>query len=330
MVGKGRAPSSRTAPDRLAASSNGFGYEHVGEIQRSRMLAAMTEVVCERGAANVTVAHVVARSGVSRRTFYEQFTDREECFLAAFDEAVARARGYVIPQFQAAGRWRDRIRGSLAALLQLFDDEPFMRRLLVVESLGGGRRSLERRSCVLAQLVAVVDGGRAETKGGSRTTRLTAEGVVGAVVSVLHSRLLESDPGRLAGLVNPLMSMIVLPYLGPAAARRELEEPVLAVTMRGPAVHGNPLKGLDMRLTYRTVRALAAVAANRGSSNRMVGEASGINDQGQVSKLLARLERLGLVENTGGGFVRGEPNAWVLTERGEEVHGAIAGQTQGA
>jgi DNA-binding MarR family transcriptional regulator len=83
-----------------------------------------------------------------------------------------------------------------------------------------------------------------------------------------------------------------------------------------------------MRLTYRTVRVLMAVAAlgGRGSypSNRAVADGAGIKDQGQISKLLARLKGLGLIERTGGEPARGGPNAWRLTEKGREVYGAIS------
>jgi chromosome segregation and condensation protein ScpB len=79
-----------------------------------------------------------------------------------------------------------------------------------------------------------------------------------------------------------------------------------------------------MRLTYRTVRVLMAVAAHPGSSNRAIGERAGMADQGQTSKLLARLQGFGLIENTGRGSTRGEPNVWTLTAKGWEVHGAIA------
>ena len=78
-----------------------------------------------------------------------------------------------------------------------------------------------------------------------------------------------------------------------------------------------------MRLTYRTVRVLMAVAAHPGSSNRAVGDEAGIADQGQISKLLARLKRLGLVENSRDGQANGLANVWTLTERGREVYGAF-------
>lgn len=119
--------------------------------------------------------------------------------------------------------------------------------------------------------------------------------------------------------------MIVLPYLGPAAARKEIEKPAPERGHRPPTIRKDPLQDLPMRLTYRTMRVLISVARRPGSSNRTIGEDAGIGDQGQASKLLARLHKLGLIENKGGDPARGEPNAWVLTPTGREVHESIAG-----
>jgi AcrR family transcriptional regulator len=291
------------------------------------MLAAVTEVAAERTAGDVTVARIVDRAGVSRRTFYEVFDDCEDCLLAAFDRAVACASERVVEAYREQNGWRDRLRVSLVALLVFLDDQPFMGRLLIVESLGGGRGMLERRRRVMSTIVETVDEGRAEAKVGSGATPITAEGVVGAVLSVIHARLLEPDHKPLVELVNPLMNMIVLPYRGPAAARRELTAPVPKTTAPHPISTRSPLNDLHMRLTYRTIRVLAYIALDPGSSNRTIGEASGIADQGQTSKLLARLTKLGLIENTGIGPTRGEPNAWTLTTHGANIHNAITNQT---
>ncbi len=85
-----------------------------------------------------------------------------------------------------------------------------------------------------------------------------------------------------------------------------------------------------MRLTYRTVRVLVAIATVPGASNREVSDAAGVADQGQISKLLVRLERLGLIENVGEGHARGEPNAWQLTAKGQDVERTISRQAETA
>ncbi len=325
------------------------GHVRVGEIQRARIIAAMGELVRERGAGAVTVAHVVARSGVSRRTFYELFTDREDCFLAVFDIAIARAAESVLLAYEAPGKWHERVRAGLEAVLRFLDAEPELGYLCVVGALGGGERALERRTAVAGRLVDAIHTGRLECRAPRHPERLVAEGLVGAVLAVIHARLVAravagsatatgaaagsaAAPRRAVGgagafrpllcLLNPLMAMLALPYLGKAASERERRHPAPRAG-RPPAPRVDPLSGLDMRLTYRTVRVLTAIdtLGGRGAqpSNRQVATAAGISDQGQISKLLARLQALGLVGNTGGDHAKGEPNAWALTTVGRDV-----------
>jgi AcrR family transcriptional regulator/DNA-binding MarR family transcriptional regulator len=298
----------------------------VEEVQRTRILEAMAEMTVEWGAGAVTVSHVVARAGVSRRTFYELFADREACLLATFDLGVERARARVEPAYTAQARWRDGIRVGLATFLSFLEDEPALGRLCVVHSLGGGADVLSRRAEVLGDLSKVVDQGRTEGAAGSvQPSAVIAEGVVGAVLSVIYTRLQAAEEGSeeepLIELFGELMNLILLPYLGPSAARRELTRPVPKVqagtdaTLAGKDRDDDP----QIRLTYRTARVLTAIAEYPGASNREVAGHAGVVDQGQVSKLLGRLLRLGLIANTGDNTSRGAPNAWRLTELGERV-----------
>lgn len=327
--GSARKTPNRSGPARkifngLVPDVDGLGREQLAGIQRVRVLSAATEVVAEYGVANVTVAHLVARSGVSRRTFYELFSNCEDCFIAAFQEALEHVGRQVVQAYGAGGRWRERIRAGLTVLLELLDAEPDIARLLVVESLAGGPRALEHRQRVSEALRDAIDQGRDEAKPGQGPSSLTAESVVGAVLSVIHARVSQHDQRSLLELVNPLMGVIVLPYLGPAAARKEIEHSIPAGRPHTTQTAIHPLRDLGMRLTYRTIRALMAIGAQPGSSNRTIGEHAGITDQGQISKLLARLQNLGLITNTGAGHTQGEPNAWQLTPKGTSVHDAIA------
>ena len=306
------------------------GHRQLADIQRARLLAAMVDVVCESDAGNATVARVVARAGVSRRTFYELYEDREACFLAAFDAGVARATEFVREAHSPEARWAERLRPALAALLTFLEVERDMGWLLVVGSLGAGPRVLEQRRRVLDRVIALVEEGRHEVKAGEGPPPLTAEGLVGGALSLIHARMVDRDPAPLIELLPPLMSMIVLPYLGPAAARRELARLAPSANNGHSERAPDPLRDLDMRLTYRTIRVLLAIgelsepgARPPHPSNRQVADVAGIRDQGQVSKLLARLTQLGLIENAAEPQVKGEPNAWRLTHRGSEVRGVL-------
>ncbi len=291
----------------------------------------MLDVCSERGASNVSIAHVVERSGVSRRTFYELFNDREDCFIAAFEQALAYASERVIPAYTAEKSWRERIRGALVALLCFLDEEPVIGRALITESLAGDGLTLARRRDVIAQLTSIVEEGAAQGNGSFVPPPLTGEGVVGGVLAVIQDRLGGKPDRPLVELTNPLMSMIVLPYLGAGAARREMERaiPKSSSVAVEAMPFADPFKEAGIRLTYRTVRVLMAIAEHPGASNRAIGETAEIKDQGQVSKLLARLQRAAMVANTGLGPGQGAPNEWALTASGRQFVEGIRARTEG-
>jgi AcrR family transcriptional regulator len=315
-----------TATTRLRPGPSGLPRGQVTEIQRGRMLAAAVEAVEEVGYAHMTVAQVIGRARVSRKTFYDVFADREDCFLAAFDQAIAHVGALAREAYEQESGWRDGIRAGLARILIFLDDEPGLGRVCVVEAFGAGPTVLERRAQVLNELASVIDQGRAFASTTNQVADVTAEGILGAIFAVLHTRLLERDPRPLTDLLGSLMSIVVLPYLGARAASSELSRPPLerhgdsrpSTLMRTR----DPLDGLKMRLTHRTVRVLMVIAERPGASNREIAEGSGIVDQGQISKLLTRLARLQLVENTGEGQEKGASNAWNLTPRGAQVERA--------
>ncbi len=347
MPTKGRAPSRGRVPNALtpignglsqietirggADAANGSGRQgaHVIEMQRRRLLRAFLELVREQGLQGAGIGSMCKRAGVSRRTFYEVFTDHDACVLAALDEALRRICERVLPTYEGERRWRARIRAALIALLECFDAEPGLARLCVVETLRAAPEVSVRRKHVLDTLATVIDGGRGESKQDDALPPLTAQGVVGGALSVIHARLLEETHAQLVELAGPLMAMIVHPYLGPAAARREHERPAPSrpsVTARGL---DDPFKDLPIRFTYRTALVLATIAAEdqRGAhpSNRHIAINAGIADDGQTSRLLRRLQGAGLIENHGEGHAKGEANAWTLTQRGKAVQEAING-----
>jgi AcrR family transcriptional regulator len=295
------------------------------------VLSSTVRVVSEYGYGRMTVARVAGGARVSRRTFYDLFSDRDDCFLAAFEDGMARVSERVLVAYGGERSWRERVRAGLTAALGFLDEEPGVGSLLVVEALRAGPRVQEARAKVLGRLADALqhDGTRAGS--GRVLPPLTGEGVVGAVLGVVHTRMSAGRPGRMLDLLSPLMGMLVLPYLGSAAAQRELERPA-SRPARGSGKRagiaqassgGDPLAGLSMRVTGRTLLVVNAVGEHPGGSNREVADMAGVSDQGQISKLLTRLERLGLVLNTGEGHLKGEANAWRLTPRGEEIQHAI-------
>jgi AcrR family transcriptional regulator len=350
---------------RPASGADGAGGDDsrskIEAVQRARLIAATTELICERGATGLTVAAIVQRAAISRRTFYELFSNCEQCQLAALAHALDGAQRRALIAYQGVGGgWSRRVRAALEALLAFFDEHPQAAHLLVVESLGLGPKALRLRADVLRGLISVVEEGRREHRRGPEPAVLAGEALVGGALFVLHGRLAweaedarrpasvkagerprrparrsagaalagrpEPPVGRLVELTGQLMSMIVMPYMGAAAARKELHlpSPQIGLPVRDAKrrAHEAPLGPPGMRFTHRTVVVLAAIAelSAHGSapSNRQIATMASVRDQGQMSKLLARLRKLGLIDNAGG-RERGVANAWRLTRAGESV-----------
>ena len=195
-------------------SSRGLPREQVSEIQRSRLIAAAVRSVEELGYTDTTVAQITSRARVSRRTFYELFANREECLAEVLEEAVSLIESELAAADRSRLVWRERVRAGLWAILSFFDREPVLARVCVVQALQGGSTVLGRREDVLVRLASAVDEGRSESARAGDVTPLTAEGVVGAALAILYTRVLKGQREPLRGLLGELMAMIVLPYQG--------------------------------------------------------------------------------------------------------------------
>lgn len=337
----GRLPVRNPVP-----GARGGGL-YVSELQRSRLLEAAFAVIGEAGYRGMAVRKVAERAGVSSKTFYDLFSDREDCFIAAFDYGVQDLAWLARPAYGAQRDWVAGVRAGLGALLSVLDGEPALRRLLFVEALGVGPLMLERRAEVMVELAGVIDEGRVGVKGAEQLPPLTAEGLVGAAFSLVHARLSERDPEPLSGLLNGLMAMLVLPYRGRAAAARQLSYQIsqagqdfdtsdkAAKVARAGRTSWSPLGSappVDFRLTVRRQAVLATIAelgardstGEWGPSNREVADRVGIHDQGQISRLMMRLQEQGFVEDTHGPR---QTKAWRLTPRGEELVEAYSGES---
>ena len=170
MAAGKRAPSAWTAPDTKHPGGNGLRPEHVFDFQRGRLLAAMTAVSGEHGAGNVTVAHVVERAGVSRRTFYELFTRPRRVLSRGAGQRDRPGVPAVLAGYDPSAKWSERIRGALVKLLAFLDASPSTGRLLIVESLGAGPTAMERRERVLSSVDSGRERRRGRGEGGLRAT----------------------------------------------------------------------------------------------------------------------------------------------------------------
>ena len=312
-----QAKSKRPAPARPERErARRPGSLAGASVSRARLIEATRALACEQGYAAVTVTALLPRAGVSSKTFYEHFENAEDCFTAAFAEALRELRAAAMPVYQRPGPWAQRVRAALATLLAHLDGDRQLAVFVFLEAPKAGAAVQERRRQIWELLSMMLDGAR-NGQDVSAPPVLIDEVLVQGAISVIRARLAAREPPLLSGLLNQLMAAITYSYLGAQAAADELQRPFAP-----PPIAPEPQAPPAPRLTYRTMRVLAAIAARPGTSNREVADAAGITDQGQISRLLSRLQTLELIANDAGGE-KWAPNRWRLSERGEQLERAI-------
>jgi len=217
----------------LPAGRHGLPRDFVARSQRARILAALVECVGERGYPETRVTDLIARSGVSRKTFYEHFADKEECFLAAYDEAVALLMGHVTAAYEAEEAWVDAIRAALRAFLDFLAEHADLTRLCVVDIHAVGSRGVARRDATIRSFYYFLDAGRADAP--RALPGITAEGVTGGMYEIIYGRAVRGAIRELPRLLPELLYWAVMPFLGHDRAVAEMER-ARAETQAAPAV----------------------------------------------------------------------------------------------
>lgn len=193
------------------------------ESQRSRIHQAMIEVVSERGYPETRVVDVIGVAGVSRKTFYELFDSKEDCFLAAYDVLLGNLLEEATEAFESrpGSHWAERVGAALEALLDHLARHPDEARFAIVEVLAAGPKALTRRDAALRQFTGFLESGRSETS--FELPGITSIAVAGGVNELLYSEILHGAVSRLPSRLPDLMFWVALPYLGAegAAAQRE-------------------------------------------------------------------------------------------------------------
>jgi AcrR family transcriptional regulator len=214
------ASGKRTAnPDeQLPRGRHGLPREAVTESQRRRILQAMIEVVAERGYPETRVVDVIGVAGVSRKTFYELFASKEDCFLATYDALVDKLLGDTARGFESkpGAPWAERVAAGLGALLEHLAEHPDEARFAIVEVLAAGPKALTRRDAALRQFTGFIDAGRDETP--VELPGITSLSVAGGVNELLYSEILHGASANLPSRLPDLMFWITLPFLGPEGA----------------------------------------------------------------------------------------------------------------
>jgi len=193
--------------------------------QRARMLDAVTRAVAEKGYARVTVGDVVSEAGVSRRTFYEQFKDKEDCFLAAYATGTEALIQEMVEASISVGPdadWREVLEVAIDSYVRGLAADPEFAKTFLVDVLGAGHAAVELRVQVYEQFVQqyVILARRAARQhpeiGDVPEVYLRA--MVGGIGELVQQHLLTKDAKTLPELAPVLVQVVRAVIQGAATA----------------------------------------------------------------------------------------------------------------
>jgi AcrR family transcriptional regulator len=286
--------------------------EEIGASQRQRLIAAMAHVAAEHGRRAASVEVVCERAGMSRRSFYEHFTDGEQCFVSAVGQAFDQLFAAINAAVGAAPQdWEDRACTTVAALIATLDSNRTLARLCVIEPHSGSAVALSIRHAAVHRLALVLAAGA--TVGDAALREAAARGAIGAILELATDPILAEE--SLQAIVAPALYTALAPFTGRRIASRRAADPP-RVSVATAAVGAPPPAAVaQLLVTELTRQTLRHLDAHPGAANIDIARAVDVRHESQMSRHLGRLERAGMVCHRR----EGRTNAWVLTARGEEA-----------
>lgn len=212
---------------RLPPGRHGLPREFVTHNQRERLIAGLAEAIAENGYSGTTIAHITRAAAVSRRTFYEHFSSKDECFVAAYDTVMNELRERVTEAFESEHEdWAHSIKAGIDAMLEFLAAEPNLARLCMVEALVAGPAVVERYDAAIQSFVPYFQKGREDRPPEvlERLSATTEEALVGGMVSLISRRIIAGKAKGLEQLLPDLVEFTLTPYLGSDEAAKIAKE----------------------------------------------------------------------------------------------------------
>ncbi len=193
--------------------------EFIAQHQRARIVNALALEVSEKSYRAVTVADIVKRAGIARNTFYENFSSKEDCFLAAQKSAMSTALSRVVEAAGEVDDWPRRVEAGLAAFLRYVAEEPALARTCMVDALAAAPTSVRYYEESLQAFISLFKLGRDVSPHGRELPETIEEALIGGIFWILYQRLLVEEAEGIEALLPELVEFTLAPYLGAESAR---------------------------------------------------------------------------------------------------------------
>jgi AcrR family transcriptional regulator len=206
-----------------ARKNNAPELKLVTSSKRQTILDGMLEAVGAEGYEGTSVRTVLNGTGVYRQAFYDNFADKDDCYLQAYDAGVERVEALMVAAAAGQSTWTGQLRAGLAALLDFLDAEPDVGRALIVEVHAAGPEALAKRTAAMGRINSFLDRAREVAEHSESPPPIAGEGVAAGIHAVIHSRLATGSGDGFRQLLPEFMYFAVLPYFGAELARAEMQ-----------------------------------------------------------------------------------------------------------
>jgi AcrR family transcriptional regulator len=226
-MGKQAATKVRAGAEGTGATGKGFpeapALRLVSSPKRQRILEGMLEAVGNAGYDSASVRMVLDQTGLYRQAFYDEFADKDACYLEALAYGVAKFEAIARDAAEPEEGWRSKLRAGIAAVLDALDSDPAIGRALIVEVHAAGAEALKIRSDAMKGITDFIDSARHASTGTETPPPIAAEGIVAGMHAVVHAKLATGDAGGFRWLLPDFMYFAVLPYFGAEVAGAEMK-----------------------------------------------------------------------------------------------------------
>ena len=221
MASKARTPAKASPRSRKSADARAREREQFRAGQRIRLAVAMIDAIAESGYRATRVADVIARAGVSRKTFYEHFANKQECLLVTFDLVADEGLRRIEVAFRAAKDWPGPVEAAIRAVFESAIENPGALRLSLLEIAAVGPAGIERRERAIERYEGVIREALELAPGEGTVSETTLKAVVGGLNRVLYRRVLRGEDAELLALVPDLTTWATSYYPTPPAMLAE-------------------------------------------------------------------------------------------------------------
>lgn len=216
-----RALPGRETRTKLGASPARVTRSTASAEQRRRILRAAGELVAKRGYADVTVELIVKRARVSYKTFYKHFSNKEDCYVALFDQAVESTERAVRDLLAEEPRpWAEQVALALRKLTELIVADPLIAKAVIVEAPAVGEGILERYEKATKALVPLFRAGREQNPRGAELPATVEDTLAGSVFWSAYQRLIVGEADVLSEVMPELIQLVLRTYIGEAEAMK--------------------------------------------------------------------------------------------------------------